>query len=79
MGQKLFTNSTAISASGYYVGREVYESGLLVSSLRRSGCGADQSVCEFDDYCSHRYYINDRCDCACTWKKTTGLVIPTST
>jgi hypothetical protein len=36
-----------------------------------------QSVCEFQDYCNHLYYIDDKCDCACTWQKTTGLVIPT--
>jgi|GEM_PF-3044002 len=40
--------------------------------------GAGQSVCEFQDYCNHLYYINDRCDCASVWHKTTGLVIPTS-
>jgi hypothetical protein len=40
---------------------------------------AHQSACEFQDYCNHLYYINDRCCCASSWKKTTGLVIPTST
>jgi hypothetical protein len=38
-----------------------------------------QSGCEFQDYCNHLYYIDDRCDCASAWQKTTGLVIPTST
>ncbi|MCX5814017.1 MAG: hypothetical protein NT178_15960 [Proteobacteria bacterium] len=38
-----------------------------------------QSVCEFQDYCNHLYYIDDRCDCASVWKKTAGLVIPIST
>lgn len=37
-----------------------------------------QSVCEFQDYCNHLYYTDDKCDCASAWKKTTGLVIPTS-
>ncbi len=38
-----------------------------------------QSMCEFQDYCNHLYYIDDRCDCASVWQKRTGLVIPTST
>jgi hypothetical protein len=37
-----------------------------------------QSACEFQDYCNHLYFIDDKCDCTCTWQKTTGLVIPTS-
>lgn len=37
-----------------------------------------QATCEFQDYCNHRYYIDDRCCCATSWKKMTGLVIPTS-
>ena len=41
--------------------------------------GAHQSACEFQDYCNHLYYIDDRCCCASSWKKMTGLVIPTST
>jgi hypothetical protein len=41
--------------------------------------GIGQSICEFQDYCNHLYYINDRCDCASAWKKTTGLVMPKST
>jgi hypothetical protein len=36
-----------------------------------------QSLCEFQDYCNHLYYMDDRCDCALAWQKTTGLVIPT--
>jgi hypothetical protein len=95
MGQKVFKNSSMISFTGYYPTREAYESGLLVSSFNESAdadrhtlktswasspkCRANQSVCEFQDYCNHLYYINDRCDCASVWKKTTGLVIPTST
>lgn len=40
--------------------------------------GNNKSFCEFQDYCNHLYYIDDRCDCASAWKKTAGLVIPTS-
>ncbi|MBA4391200.1 MAG: hypothetical protein C0399_09700 [Syntrophus sp. (in: bacteria)] len=39
---------------------------------------SDQTACEFQDYCNHLYYINDRCCCASSWKKMTGLVLPTS-
>jgi hypothetical protein len=48
------------------------------SQCRLSQDITGQSVCEFQDYCNHLYYINDKCDCAYAWKKTTGLVIPTS-
>jgi hypothetical protein len=98
MAQKVF-NSSLKSFSEYYPTREVYESGLIGSSLKGSAgvdrqtskgpytlspqCllygGAHQSDCEFQDYCNHLYYINDRCCCASSWKKMTGLVIPTST
>jgi len=94
MGQKVFKNRNMTSLTGYYPTREAYESGLLVSSFNESAgadhrtlktswatspkCHVNQSVCEFQDYCNHLYYINDRCDCASVWKKTTGLVIATS-
>ena len=99
MGQKVLKNSSIMSLTGCYVTREVYESGLLISSQQESAdvphrtlnasctissqCllhgSYNQRLCDFQDYCNHLYYINDRCDCASAWKKTAGLVIPTST
>ncbi len=49
-----------------------------VGTVSRGYC-SDKAGCEFQDYCNHLYYIDDRCDCAWTWKRTTGLVLPTST
>jgi hypothetical protein len=58
------------------IGLNTFCTGSFQCCLRQDS--VEQSVCEFRDYCNHLYYIDDKCDCASVWKKTTGLVIPIS-
>jgi hypothetical protein len=47
-------------------------------ALLSTGQCSVQPACEFSDFCNHMYYIEDRCSCAKTWRRTPGLVLPAS-
>lgn len=76
MSKKETVRASFSTLRGAYPTREAYESGFLGSLTPRS-CSIRED-CEFSDYCNHLFYQEDRCDCVTSWKKTPGLVVPTS-
>ena len=40
--------------------------------------GIEGSACEFKDFCNRLYYIDGKCRCTASWRRSAGLALPVS-
>jgi hypothetical protein len=38
--------------------------------------GVEGNACEFRDFCNRLYYIDGKCRCMTSWRRSTGLALP---